>query len=195
MSAFWISLASVIRAVRTYNRPVQPLQLLVQNLLYDISQIAIPFDNVDAELLQAPQRWRPQEMGRFMIVFGPVSSVFDICTFALMWWGFGASTEAQSPLFQAGWFVEGLVTQTLIVHMIRTAKIPFLQSRAAAPLMFMTVAVILAGAFLVMGPPAPLFRFAPLPLAYFPWLLAFIVGYIGLTQLVKHWYRRRYGWQ
>jgi len=175
--------------------PMLPLQLLVQNLLYDISQIAIPFDNVDAELLQQPQRWRPQELGRFMLVFGPVSSVFDVCTFALMWWVFGANSDAQAPLFQAGWFVEGLVTQTLIVHMIRTARIPFLQSRAAAPLLVMTVLVILTGLFLVMGPPAELFKFAVLPAAYFPWCAAIILGYVALTQVVKHYYIRRYGWQ
>jgi len=175
--------------------PMLPLQLLVQNLLYDISQIAIPFDNVDSELLDRPQRWRPEEIGRFMIVFGPVSSVFDICTFALMWWVFGATTDSQQALFQAGWFVEGLVTQTLIVHMIRTARIPFLQSRAAVPLLVMTVVVILVGVFLVMGPPAPLFKFEVLPLAYFPWAGAIILAYVALTQVVKRAYIRRYGWQ
>jgi len=175
--------------------PMLPLQLLVQNLLYDISQIAIPFDNVDPELLQRPQRWQPGELGRFMVVFGPVSSVFDVATFALMWFVFGASTEAQQPLFQAGWFVEGLATQTLIVHMIRTAKVPFVQSRAAAPLLVMTVLVVLAGMFIVMGPPAPLFKFAALPLAYFPWAAAIILGYVLLTQVVKRLYLRRYGWQ
>src|SRR5260370_13284713 len=90
--------------------PMLPLQLLVQNLLYDISQTAIPFDNVDPELVQYPQRWRPDDIGRFMIVFGPVSSVFDICTFAAMWFVFGATTEALSPLFQAGSFIEELPT-------------------------------------------------------------------------------------
>jgi len=175
--------------------PMLPLQLLVQNLLYDISQIAIPFDNVDAELLQQPQRWRPGELGRFMLVFGPVSSVFDVCTFALMWWVFGANSDAQAPLFQAGWFVEGLVTQTLIVHMIRTARIPFIQSRAAAPLMVMTVLVILTGLFLVMGPASSLFKFAVLPPAYFPWCAGIILGYVALTQWVKSLYIRRYGWQ
>jgi Mg2+-importing ATPase len=175
--------------------PMLPLQLLVQNLLYDISQIAIPFDNVDAELLQQPQRWRPQDIGRFMVVFGPVSSVFDICTFALMWWVFGATTEAQQPLFQAGWFVEGLATQTLIVHMIRTAKVPFVQSRAAAPLLVTTVLVVLCGMFLVMGPPAPLFKFASLPLSYYPWAGLIILGYVALTQVVKRAYLRRYSWQ
>ncbi|SPE23507.1 magnesium transporter [Burkholderiales bacterium] len=175
--------------------PMLPLQLLVQNLLYDISQIAIPFDNVDAELLQQPQRWRPQELGRFMVVFGPVSSVFDICTFALMWWVFGANTESQQALFQAGWFVEGLATQTLIVHMIRTAKIPFLQSRAAPPLMVMTILVVVAGMFLVMGPAAPLFKFAALPLSYFAWVALIILGYVALTQVVKRAYLKRHGWQ
>jgi Mg2+-importing ATPase len=175
--------------------PMLPLQLLVQNLLYDISQIAIPFDNVDPEQVQSPQRWRPQEIGRFMVVFGPVSSVFDVCTFALMWWVFGAKTEADQALFQAGWFVEGLATQTLIVHMIRTAKIPFVQSRAAAPLLVMTALVVLTGMFLVMGPPAPLFKFAALPLSYYPWAVLIILGYIGLTQVVKRAYLKRYAWQ
>jgi Mg2+-importing ATPase len=130
-----------------------------------------------------------------MVVFGPVSSIFDICTFALMWWVFGATTESDQSLFQAGWFVEGLATQTLIVHMIRTAKIPFVQSRAATPLLVMTALVTLTGMFLVMGPPAPLFKFAVLPLAYYPWAVLIILGYIGLTQVVKRIYLRHYAWQ
>jgi len=175
--------------------PMLPLQLLVQNLLYDISQIAIPFDNVDPELVQQPQRWRPQELGRFMVVFGPVSSVFDICTFALMWWVYGATTDSQQALFQAGWFVEGLATQTLIVHMIRTAKLPFVQSRAATPLLVTTVMVVICGMVLVMEPPAPLFKFAPLPLSYFAWAALIVLGYVALTQVVKRLYIQRYGWQ
>jgi Mg2+-importing ATPase len=175
--------------------PMLPLQLLVQNLLYDISQTAIPFDNVDPELVQLPQRWRPDDIGRFMIVFGPVSSVFDIATFAVMWFVFGATTEALSPLFQAGWFVEGLATQTLIVHMIRTQKVPFIQSRPAQPLLLMTIAIVVFGMLIVVGPMAHVFKFAPLPLAYFPWWIAMVVGYVILTQVVKTWYLRRYGWQ
>ncbi len=175
--------------------PMLPLQLLVQNLLYDISQTAIPFDNVDPELVQQPQRWRPDDIGRFMIVFGPVSSIFDIATFAVMWFVFGATTEAASPLFQAGWFVEGLATQTLIVHMIRTQKLPFIQSRPATPLLFMTIAVVAFGMAIAVGPMAHVFKFAPLPLSYFPWWAAMMVGYIVLTQVVKRWYLKRYGWQ
>jgi len=175
--------------------PMLPLQLLVQNLMYDISQIAIPFDNVDPELVQQPQRWRPDDIGRFMVVFGPVSSVFDICTYAVMWFVFDATTPAQAPLFQAGWFVEGLATQTLIVHMIRTQKLPFIQSRPATPLLLTTIAVVAAGMLIVVGPIAHVFKFAPLPLAYFPWWIAMVVGYIVLTQVVKAFYLRRYGWQ
>jgi Mg2+-importing ATPase len=175
--------------------PMLPLQLLVQNLLYDISQTAIPFDNVDPELVQYPQRWRAEDIGRFMVVFGPVSSVFDICTFALMWFVFGATTEARSPLFQAGWFIEGLATQTLIVHMIRTPKLPFIQSRPATPLLLTTIAIVVVGLLIVVGPMADVFKFAPLPRSYFPWWAAMLAGYIVLTQLVKRWYLRRFGWQ
>jgi P-type Mg2+ transporter len=175
--------------------PMLPLQLLVQNLLYDISQTAIPFDNVDPELVQQPQRWRADDIGRFMIVFGPVSSVFDICTFAVMWYVFGATTEATSPMFQAGWFLEGLATQTLIVHMIRTQKLPFIQSRPATPLLVTTIAIVVFGMAIVVGPQAHVFKFAPLPMAYFPWWAGMVAGYIVLTQVVKSWYLKRYGWQ
>jgi Mg2+-importing ATPase len=175
--------------------PMLPLQLLVQNLMYDISQTAIPFDNVDPELVQQPQRWRPDDIGRFMVVFGPVSSVFDICTYAVMWFVFGATTEAQSPLFQAGWFLEGLATQTLIVHMIRTQKLPFVQSRPATPLLLTTIAIVAFGVLIVVSPMAHVFKFAELPLAYFPWWFAMVAGYVVLTQAVKAWYLRRYGWQ
>ena len=133
--------------------PMLPLQLLVQNLRYDISQIAIPFDNVDDELGKKPLKWNPADIGRFMVFFGPISSVFDISTFALMWWVFGANTMAEQTLFQSGWFVVGLLTQTLIVHMIRTPKVPFLQSIAALPLLLMTVLIMAAGIFLPMGQP------------------------------------------
>jgi Mg2+-importing ATPase len=175
--------------------PMLPLQLLVQNLLYDISQIAIPFDHVDPEQLRLPQRWNPDDLGRFMAHFGPVSSVFDIATFAVMWFVFGASTPASQTLFQSGWFVEGLLSQTLIVHLIRTQKIPFLQSTAAPPLLIMTLCIAAAGIFLPMGPLADYFKLQPLPLAYFPILAALLIGYAALAQAMKAWYSARYGWQ
>jgi Mg2+-importing ATPase len=175
--------------------PMLPVQLLVQNLLYDISQIAIPFDNVDEDLLQRPQRWNPGELGRFMLYFGPISSIFDILTFALMWFVFLANSPERQTLFQTGWFVEGLLTQTLIVHTIRTQKIPFLQSRAAPALLVMTGAIMAAGVFMAMGPISHYFKMEPLPLSYFAFLAAILLGYMVLTQAMKGFYARRYGWQ
>ena len=175
--------------------PMLPLQLLVQNLLYDISQIAIPFDNVDEELVRQPLRWNPQDLGRFMVFFGPISSVFDILTFALMWWVFQANTLENQTLFQSGWFVVGLLTQTLIVHMIRTPKLPFLQSRAAWPLLGMTLLVMAVGVFLPMGPLAGYFKLQALPLPFFGWLVAILLGYATLTTVLKRVYIRRFGWQ
>ena len=175
--------------------PMLPLQLLVQNLLYDISQIAIPFDNVDKELTQTPQRWNPDDIGRFMVFFGPVSSVFDIATYCLMWFVFKANSPDQQTLFQSGWFVEGLLTQTLIVHMLRTRKIPFLQSRAAVLLTVTTLSIMVVGIFIPMGPLAAYFKMQALPLSYFAFLAAILLGYMSLTQLMKNFYCRRYGWQ
>ncbi len=175
--------------------PMLPLQLLVQNLLYDISQVAIPFDNVDEELLTRPQRWNPGELGRFMLFFGPISSLFDILTYALMWFVFAANSPATQTLFQTGWFVEGLLTQTLIVHTIRTQKIPFLRSRASPALLFMTGAIMATGVFIAMGPASSYFKMQPLPLSYFAFLAAILLGYMALTQLMKGFYASRYGWQ
>jgi Mg2+-importing ATPase len=175
--------------------PMLPLQLLMQNLLYDFSQVAIPFDHVDAEQVAKPQRWNPSEIGRFMIFFGPISSIFDIATFAVMWFVFGANSLDKQALFQSGWFVEGLLSQTLIVHLIRTRKVPFLQSRAAWPLLGGTLCIVAIGIFLPLGPAASYFKLQALPVSYFPWLLVVLVAYILLVQGVKGFYARRFGWQ
>ena len=175
--------------------PMLPMHLLVQNLLYDISQIAIPFDNVDEELLKQPQRWQPGDVGRFMVFFGPISSIFDITTYAMMWFVFSANTPEEQTLFQSGWFIVGLLTQTLIVHMIRTPKIPFIQSRAATPLLVMTAVIMAIGIFLPMGPLAHYFKLQALPPLYFVFLPMILLAYMGLTQAMKGLYFRRYGWQ
>ena len=175
--------------------PMLPLQLLTQNLLYDISQIAIPFDNVDEELLRKPQRWQPGDIGRFMVFFGPISSVFDIGTFIMMWFVLGANTPQEQTVFQSGWFIVGLLTQTLIVHMIRTPKLPFIQSRAAKPLLAMTGIIMAVGIFLPMGPLAHYFKLQALPPLYFVFLPVILLAYMGLTQAMKGFYTRRYGWQ
>ncbi|MDX7935747.1 magnesium-translocating P-type ATPase [Acinetobacter baumannii] len=175
--------------------PMLPIHLLIQNLLYDVSQIVIPFDNVDEELIAKPQRWQPEEVGRFMVVFGPISSIFDMITFGLMWFVFSANTPEHQTLFQSGWFVVGLLTQTLIVHMIRTAQIPFIQSHAATPLLIMTAVIMCIGIFLPMGPLASYLKLQALPLSYFLYLPLILGAYMCVTQWVKKIYIRRYGWQ
>jgi Mg2+-importing ATPase len=175
--------------------PMLPLQLLVQNLLYDIAQTGIPFDRVDPEQVASPLHWRPADIGRFMLFFGPISSLFDLATFALMWWVFGANSLANQGLFQSGWFVVGLLTQTLVVHLIRSPKLPFIETRAATPLLLTTGAIMALGLWLPFGPLASYFRLQALPLAYFGWLLAILLGYGALTTLMKRFYNRRYGWQ
>ncbi|MBC7444497.1 MAG: magnesium-translocating P-type ATPase [Polaromonas sp.] len=175
--------------------PMLPLQLLVQNLLYDVSQITVPFDNVDAELVTQPLKWNPDDISRFMVFFGPLSSIFDITTFVVMWYVFKANAAEHQSLFQSGWFVVGLLTQTLIVHMIRTPKIPFIESRAAWPLLVMTLVIMAVGIFLPMGPLAGYFKLEALPMAYFGWLAAILVAYALLTTLMKRYYIRRFGWQ
>ncbi|EPF6458162.1 magnesium-translocating P-type ATPase [Acinetobacter baumannii] len=175
--------------------PMLPIHLLIQNLLYDVSQIVIPFDNVDEELIAKPQRWQPEEVGRFMVVFGPISSIFDMITFGLMWFVFSANTPEHQTLFQSGWFVVGLLTQTLIVHMIRTAQIPFIQSRAATLLLIMTAVIMCIGIFLPMGPLASYLKLQALPLSYFLYLPVILGAYMCVTQWVKKIYIRRYGWQ
>ncbi len=175
--------------------PMLPLHLLVQNLLYDISQIAIPFDTVDAELVSQPLAWNPEGIGRFMLFFGPISSVLDVVTFAVMWYVFEANATEHQSLFQSGWFVVGLLTQTLIVHMIRTPKIAFIESRAAWPLISATLIIMAIGIFLPMGPLADYFKLQPLPWPYFVWLLGILFSYALLTSLMKRYYIRRFGWQ
>ena len=175
--------------------PMLPLQLLVQNLLYDISQTGIPFDNVDAELVTKPLKWNPDDIGRFMLFFGPISSLFDIITFTVLWWVFDFNNLSQQGLFQSGWFVVGLLTQTLVVHLLRTPKLPFIQSCAAGPLMAMTLAIIVIGLWLPQGSLASYFHLQALPLAYYGAVVGILIGYSLLTTLMKRFYIRRFGWQ
>lgn len=172
--------------------PMLPIHLLVQNLLYDMSQTAIPFDRMDDDYLSRPRRWDASDLSRFMIYTGPISSIFDITTYLLMWHVFGCSSPSAQSLFQSGWFVEGLLSQTLIVHMIRTKKIPFIQSRASWPVMCMTLAIMAAGIIIPFTRFGSCIGLTPLPLSYFPWLAATLIAYCVLTQVVKEWYIRRF---
>jgi P-type Mg2+ transporter len=171
--------------------PMLPLQLLVQNLLYDLSQTTIPFDPVDSEDLARPRRWESRGIAPFMLVFGPLSSIFDLATFILLWWLFGVGTGEQRALFQSGWFVEGLLSQTLIVHMIRTRKIPFLQSWPCWQLFASTVIVMLAGAILPFTNIGSAIGLVRLPLVYYLGLCGILVAYCLISQVAKRWYLQR----
>ena len=158
-------------------------------------QTAIPFNHVDAELVTKPLKWNPADIGRFMLFFGPISLLFDVLTFAALWRVFGANSLAHQSLFQSGCFVVGLLTQTLVVHLMRTPKIAFFQSRASAPLMGMTLAIMAVGLWLPLSPLAGYFKLQALPPTYYGWLLAILAGYSVLISVMKRLYVRRYGWQ
>jgi P-type Mg2+ transporter len=172
--------------------PMLPLQLLVQNLLYDLSQIAVPFDPVDQEDLAKPRRWEAQGIGRFMLFFGPISSIFDLATFAVLWCIFGANTFEKQALFQSGWFVEGLLSQTLIVHMIRTRKVPFFQSWACAPLLSTTIVIMAIGAILPFTAIGSMIGLERFPHIYFFWLAGILLSYCVIVQVVKIWFLKKF---
>lgn len=172
--------------------PMLSIHLLVQNLLYDISQTTIPFDCMDEDYLRKPRRWDASDLSRFMIFIGPISSIFDITTYLLMWYVFNCSSPVAQSLFQSGWFVEGLLSQTLIVHMIRTKKIPFIQSRASWPVMSMTLAIMAVGIIIPFTKFGSYIGLTPLPLSYFPWLAVTLIAYYVLTQLIKEWYIKKF---
>lgn len=175
--------------------PMMPIHLLIQNLLYDISQTTIPFDRMDPEFLRKPRRWDASDLKRFMIYIGPISSIFDIVTYLVMWHVFGCNNPEHQSLFQSGWFIEGLLSQTLIVHMIRTRKIPFIQSRATWPVIGMTTLVMVIGIVIPFTSFGASIGLQALPLSYFPWLVGILLSYCVLTQLVKNWYIRKFsGW-
>src|SRR5664280_2677747 len=173
--------------------PMLPIQLLVQNLLYDVSQVSIPWDYVDQDFLKVPRKWDAGGIARFMVFIGPISSIFDVVTFWLMWHVFGANTVEKQSLFQSGWFVVGLLTQTLIVHMIRTQHIPFIQSCAAAPVMLLTACIMAIGIYLPFSPLGEHLGMVPLPTSYFPWLAGILLSYCVFPQLVKRLYIHRFG--
>jgi Mg2+-importing ATPase len=172
--------------------PMLPIQLLVQNLLYDISQVSIPWDDVDKDYLKQPRKWDAAGLARFMLFIGPISSIFDIVTYLVMWHVFFANSIEHQSLFQSGWFIEGLLTQTLIVHMIRTQHVPFIESRAAMPVILLTASIMAFGIYLPFSPLGAHLGMVPLPLPYFGWLAGILLSYCVLTQLIKTIYIRRF---
>ena len=188
--------------------PMAPIQVLTNNLLYDFSQVPIPTDNVGPTQIARPKPWNIGEIAKFIIFIGPISSIFDYTTYCLMWFYFKCGNLGLLPsgemvarfagvtepdktyaaaLFHTGWFVESLMTQTLIVHVIRTNLIPFIQSRASWQLTMTTILIMGVGAVLPFSPLAQLLGFVPLPWQFWPFLLATLVCYVALTQLLKVW--------
>ena len=171
--------------------PMAPIQVLTNNLLYDFSQTAIPTDNVDAEYLAVPRRWDIGNITRFMVLIGPISSIFDYVTYFMMLYAFGAWDKP--ALFQTGWFVESLLTQTLIIHIIRTAKVPFLESRASAALITTSLIIAAVGIAIPFSWLGPTLGFVHLPAGYWLPLGGILLSYAILTHLMKTWFVRRFG--
>jgi Mg2+-importing ATPase len=171
--------------------PMAPVQILVNNLLYDVSQTTVATDNVDDNYLRRPRKWDIANIGRFMLFIGPISSIFDYATFGALLYFFGGWNNEH--LFQTGWFVESLLSQTLIVHVIRTGRIPFVQSRPSVPLLVTTVGICILGLWLPSSPFAPMIGLTPLPAEFYLALGTILLGYIVLTQLIKTVLIRRFG--
>ena len=194
--------------------PMSPIKILTNNLLYDFSQVPIPTDEVDPEQVEKPRPWSMSEIARFILFIGPCSSVFDYTTYLMMWFIFKCGDLGLAPppelaarfahaslanpdstyaaaLFQTGWFVESLLTQTLIIHVIRTNKVPFIQSRASWQLIMTSAAIMLVGVWLPSSPIGPWLGLVPLPFHYWPLLLLTLLFYVVLTQLVKVWLVRK----
>jgi Mg2+-importing ATPase len=189
--------------------PMQSLQILTNNLLYDFSQVPIPTDNVGAQYIAKPRPWNIGEIAKFIIFIGPISSIFDYTTFSVMWFFFKCNQVGLTPelvarfgdaaanhthaaaLFNTGWFVESIMTQTLIIHVIRTNLIPFIQSRASWQLTMTTILIMGIGAYLPFSPVAKPLGFVPLPWQFWPILLATLLCYVGLTQVIKSWLVRK----
>ena len=165
--------------------PMLPMQILVNNLMYDFSQTAMPTDNVDEDFLKRPRRWRIDDIKRYILSLGPISSLFDYITFFVMLYAFNAWENA--ALFQTGWFIESLLSQTLIVHVIRTDKIPFLQSRASLTLTLTTLGICCLGVWFPFSPFAGSLGLVALPNSYWLFLGPILFGYLCLTQMLKSW--------
>lgn len=169
--------------------PILPVQLMVANLLYDAAQLALAWDRVDDDYLRSPRRWDARGLTRFMLVFGPLSSVFDLSTFAVLWWVFDAGGDPAA--FQTGWFVESLISQVFVVLILRSRTSPLWGSRPARPVLIAAAAAAITGLLLPLSPLAGALRMQPLPGGYLLWLVAVVIGYGLSAQLVKNVYARR----
>ena len=171
--------------------PMLPIQILLNNFLYDLSQVAIPSDDVDEEYLRRSRPWNVDYIKKFMMVIGPISSVFDFITFGVLWFVF----HAAQPLFNTGWFLKSLLTQTLVIHIIRTGKIPFVESRPSQFLIFTSIYIVTIGLVIPFTPLGQNFGFVMPPAGYFLALPLIIAAYRLAVQLVKTWFIKKYGYE
>jgi Mg2+-importing ATPase len=167
--------------------PMTPGQILLNNLIYDASQTAIPTDTIDPMVAAVPAHWDVHAIQRFMLIFGPISSLFDYATFGVLLWVLGANEKA----FHTGWFVESLFTQVLVVLVIRTRVSPFWRSRPSKPLLASIVAALVAAVAIPLSPLGDVLGFAPLPLAFWVLLVVLVVAYLGLVELAKRRFEPR----
>lgn len=168
--------------------PMAPIQILLNNFLYDLSQVAIPTDEVDKEYLAAPRPWSIESIRRFMLIMGPISSIFDFITYGVL-----LLLSASPELFRTVWFLESLATQTLVIHVIRTSKIPFVQSMPSRFLIMTSILIVLIGFAMPFSPLRAVFAFVHPPFYYFAIVLAIVSAYLFMVNLVKGWFVRKYG--
>lgn len=168
--------------------PLLPIHILIQNLLNDFAQIGMPFDHVDSDYIKNPKTWNTTSITKFMLAFGAISSVLDILCFVILWYVLKFDTVEQATLFQTGWFAFGVISQTLIIHMIRTDKIPFVKSKPSKYLVISTFAVTVAALIISFTSIARIFDLAKLPLMYLPWLFALLIVYAVIIQVFKKIY-------
>ena len=171
--------------------PMLPIQILLNNFLYDVSQVAIPSDEVDKEYVLKERPWNIDYIKKFIILIGPISSIFDFVTFGVLLWIF----HAPQPLFNTGWFLESLCTQTLVIHIIRTGKIPFIESKPSQFLLFTSIYIVTIALFIPFTPLGRYFGFVQPPPGYFLALLIIIIAYLFMVQFVKSWFIKKYGYE
>lgn len=185
--------------------PMLPIQILILNLIYDISCISIPWDNVDKDYLQVPRKWDASSIGKFMLWIGPTSSLFDIVTYAVMFFiicpmvchggynDYGVNKTLFMAVFNAGWFVESLCSQTMVIHIIRTAKIPFINSRASGAVILSTIIAITVGIAIQYTSIGRALQMVSMPIMYFGWLIVILLCYIIVASAIKEVYKKYYG--
>ena len=171
--------------------PMLPVHILVQNLLNDFAQMGMPFDNVDKEYIEKPKTWNTKNLKKFMFAFGGISTILDLLCFAVLWYVFKFNTIEKAVLFQSGWFVFGILSQTLIIHMIRTRKIPFIESKSSKQLILSTFTIVLITLLIVFTNIATTFDLAILPINYLAWIAGLMIIYIIFIQMYKKFYIRK----